>query len=93
MTTPTADAIRLAVKLSGHTGCCLALQRNESACDGCLADAATIDRELLLPEKNAALFLAQGAVDASKPMRFGNANVPQSAIDELREALAKLKTL
>ncbi len=95
MTSPTADAIRLAVKLSGHTQC----QRiwhnyeSESPCDGCMGDAATIDRELLLPEKHAALFAAQAVCDSEEV----DIHMPQvcdtvSAISELRAELAKIKT-
>lgn len=91
MTTPTADAIRLAVKLSGHTACerwWIAEYDSSGVCAGCLGDAATIDRELLLPQKHAALLLAQGVVDAE----FRDTLTLIGAIDELREALNQIKT-
>jgi hypothetical protein len=91
--TPTADAIRLAVKLSGHMTCQKAAelwtpQMRMFVCELCLGDAATIDRELLLPEKHAALLLAQGVVDeyGKRYPVFGH------AFDELRESLKAIKT-
>ena len=53
---PSADALRLAVLLSGHTHCQSAVAFPDNpyrkVCDGCLGDAATIDRELKLKERN-----------------------------------------
>jgi hypothetical protein len=93
MNTPSADAIRLAVNLSGHNSCEVLLRRcGRTPCEACLADAATIDRELLLPEKHAALLLAQGVIDARDshdPNWYANT---EQAIDQLRDALAKIKT-
>jgi len=90
MTTPTADAIALAVKLSGHTHCQLECGRPSLAvCEACLGDAATIDRELQLPQRNAALLLAQGVVDAYERGGIGIVHVP---ISELRDALNDIKT-
>jgi hypothetical protein len=94
MTTPSADAIRLSVKLSGHTQC----QRiwhnyeSESPCECCLADAATIDRQLLLPEKHAVLFAAQEVVDIWHGPNQPDSTELYAALDELAEALAKIKT-
>ena len=102
MTTPTADAIRLAVKLSGHTSCELAFRKGSRAlapeipeldiCDGCLGDAATIDRELLLPQKHCALMAAQAVVDARNGHSAAWYENTMTAIDELGDALAQIKT-
>ena len=100
--TPSAEAIALAVKLSGHTHCQKAVtfpkmsaNVNRTVCDGCLGDAAAIDHELQLPQRNAALLCAQGVVDAeyadSATAAFKKMNV-NTAIDQLREALAAIKT-
>jgi len=100
---PTADAIRLAVKLSGHGACEQCFSDYPPGyieglpCAGCLGDAATIDRELLLPEKHVALMAAQAVVDAnskSGPYAKPSAVVADLAgpIDELREALSRIKT-
>ena len=95
---PSAEAIALAVKLSGHTSCAHALQgqlKDDQGsamppCDGCLGDAQTIDAELDLPARNAALLLAQTVADEAE----NDINLPicdtKSAIDELREALARI---
>jgi len=96
MTTPTADAIRLAVKLSGHSHCqhVVALHYTPGAlrdlgdipCPGCLGDAATIDRELLLPEKHRALMAAQAVADLCSGEDY------YAVVEELREALSRIKT-
>ena len=118
MTTPTADAIALAVKLSGHTQCERALKhgayRSEVAtamlqdedyealanevskpnrvCAGCLGDAATIDRELLLPQKHTALFAAQAVIDASLTLNGTRLIDVFEAIRELSQSLKAIKT-
>jgi hypothetical protein len=56
-------------------------------CDGCHADARTIDRELQLPQRNAALMVAQGVVDAERSI---NAEL-ETTVAQLREALAAIK--
>ena len=95
MTTPTADAIRLAVKLSGHTHCqraLLAEPHPTSVCAGCLGDAATIDRELLLPQKHTALFAAQAVIDASLTLNGTRLIDVFEAIRELSQSLKAIKT-
>lgn len=107
----SAEAIALAVKLSGHTHCQSAHYLRTAPpsyppkpgkyfeiCDGCLGDAATIDRELKLPERNAALLLAQEVCDLasdvdkhSSPILYECGLVSLSGnIDALREALKAL---
>lgn len=98
-TQPSAEAIALAVKLSGHTQCERALTHpaNEAQdvdfpCGGCLGDARTIDEALQLPARNAALLLAQGLTDAAQ-----DTDVPIGEIEiwdmigQLRDALALIK--
>ena len=100
---PSAEALSLAVKLSGHTFCQTMWNKREhggtaGVCDGCLGDAATIDRELKLPERNAALLLAQEVCDLasdvdkhSSPILYECGLVSLSGnIDALREALKAL---
>ena len=95
---PTPEAIALAVKLSGHIMC----QRYPSSqciapCGGCLADAETIDRELKLPQCNAALLLAQAVVEdacefGTPPERSDRPYVVRfDVMEELREALAAIQ--
>lgn len=86
MTTPTADAIALAVKLSGHTPCGSSLRAGGYVCEGCLGDAATIDRELLLPQKHVALMAAQAVADLCSGEDY------YAVVEELREALSRIKT-
>ena len=95
---PSAEAVALAVRLSGHTRCqrLFGLRLNTvhvQPCNGCLGDAATIDRELRLPERNAALLLAQGVIDISEQLRKGAGFYGEydSQIDLLRDALAQIK--
>lgn len=90
---PTAEALRLAVLLSGHTHCQHELGRAMPVCDGCAGDARIIDCELQLPQRNAALLLLQGLIDEWQ--RRGDDNDPShwtdGYIDDLREALARIK--
>lgn len=85
MNTPSADALRLAVKLSGHEG--TQCKYGARICEGCIADAQTIERELKLRECDslkAAAFTVVTEWDRREmetPMRFAE------AISSLREAL------
>ncbi len=91
---PSAEAIALAVKLSGHTHCFAALRhvpiggQDWRVCNGCLGDAATIDRELQLPARNAALLLAQSAVDTYESASW---YADKTSMELLRDALAAIK--
>lgn len=93
---PSADAIRVAVLLSGHTHCQKAWVTDcdsSNVCDGCVGDAQVIDRELALPERNAALLLAQGTADCAKRIDRETAcglDALLEQIDELREALGRI---
>lgn len=93
-TTPSAEALSLAVKLSGHTVCIARHVRgqtgpSEPPCNLCLGDAATIDRELQLPQRNAALLLAQTVCD--EEARNDHLQDVTGAIDQLRDALNRIK--
>ena len=97
MNTPSAEALSLAVKLSGHTHCqrtltdldSLRLPLRTTPCDGCLSDAAMIDRELQLPQRNVALLLAQAAVETYES---SNGYADGNIMEQLRESLAAIKT-
>lgn len=93
--TPSAEALALAVKLSGHEG--TQCKYGARICEGCIADARTIDRELQLPARNAALLCAQSVcdteekyVDGCKAFQFIDNITP--AIEELRGALARISS-
>ena len=111
MNTPSADALKLAVKMSGHAGCESAHylrtappsyppKRGEyfRICEGCIADAELIDRELALPQRNAALRCAQGVVDDASefgqpPQRKERPYIVSfDVIEQLRDALAAIRT-
>ena len=80
---PSADALRLAVLLSGHEG--TQCKYGARVCEGCIADARIIDRELKLPQRNAALLLAQAICDG----RDRREDI-LGLVDLLREALKVL---
>lgn len=92
---PSAEALSLAVKLSCHTHCQLASQGKfddwggypVTPCDGCLGDARTIDEHLQLPQRNAALLLAQGAVETYQSASY---YVEGNIMEQLREALGRI---
>jgi hypothetical protein len=95
MNTPSAEAIALAVQLSGHTHCQQRriIQRDDpcgptGVCDGCLGDARTIDEYLRLPQRNVVLMAAQGVVDTNDK---GQSRDLPYALDTLRDALAAIK--
>lgn len=84
---PSAEALALAVRLSGHTHC-----QCTTPCEGCIADAQTIDRELALPQRNAALLLAQQVCDADTyegDIGSAFANF-KDLVYQLRDALAAI---
>lgn len=101
---PSAEALKLAVLLSGHQHCHrivhMAATPSHEVCDGCLGDARTIDDALQLPARTAALLCAQGVVDAwdrqcgrvfeSMGSENPRAQSIDVAIDELRDALANI---
>ena len=93
MNTPSAEALALAVKLSGHDG--TQCKYGARICEGCIADARTIDRELALPAKNAALLLAQALIDEADSYAEDKKRhaylISLQIIDELREALSRIK--
>lgn len=91
MDNPTDSALKLAVKLSGHTGCGVRLLTRLQPCDGCVADARTIDKELLLPEKHAALLLAQALIDSEDREGCDPSTFAPDLVDQLRTALDKLR--
>lgn len=86
---PSAEAVALAVKLSDHPLCPMYLKCGQTPCHVCIGIAATIDRELQLPQKNAALLLAQTLVYA-----FGHEpnDIDAQIVDHIRDALAAIKT-
>lgn len=99
MNTPSAEALALAVRLSGHGSCAYVLNPThglnpgQGVCDGCLGDAATIDRELALPQRNAALLLAQQVCDADTyegDIGSAFANF-KDLVYQLRDALAAIR--
>lgn len=92
---PSAEALALAVKLSCHAHCNLMWNKREhrgtaGICDCCLDDAATIDCDLQLPQRNAALLLARALVEEYDN---GTTNWDMTPLDALREALAAIKTI
>lgn len=88
MNTPSADALQLAIKLSGHEG--TQCKYGARICEGCIADARIIDDALQLPQRNAALMLAQGMCD--EDARVTNLTDSKALIDQLRDALARITT-
>jgi len=81
---PTQAALNCASVLNGHYPVCA----GETFCELCTDDASIMDAELLLPQKNAALLLAQAVTDAwdlEHPDRMSDPN------DLLRIALSKIK--
>ena len=85
MNEPSAEAIALAVSLSGHTIC------RKHPCELCRGDAEHIDRELCLPQRNAALLLAQGVVDSVREDGIEDNNDMLDQLAQLRDALALIK--
>lgn len=92
---PSADALNLA-RVIWPTGrpnvsyCWPTQEQNDaSRLEDWTWLANVIDRELQLPQRNAALLLAQGVADVAK-----HATEPslQDAIADLRDALAAIKT-
>jgi hypothetical protein len=65
---------------------------HEPCCPTCFATAAIIDDELQLPQRNAALLLAQGVSDAYENW---DGSVDRGGLDDsienLREALTRIK--
>lgn len=95
-TTPSAEALSLAVKLSGHTVCIARHVRgqtgpSEPPCNLCLGDATTIDRELQLPQRNAALLLAEAVCEVDAESNNTVPLVVADTIDQLRDALQQIK--
>lgn len=86
---PTDAALKLATQLAGHISCqnYASGKWQGEVCAGCLGDASTIDTELRLPEKHAALLLAQGVCDGAER----NGRRTPLVVEELRTALAQIK--
>lgn len=82
MSKPSKEALRLAGILNDHQLVC--------PCAECIDAALTIDKELLLPEKHAALLLAQAVVDELDRWTTSTDGIV-SAINDLREALSRIK--
>lgn len=86
MNTSSQEALKLAVKLSGHDG--TQCKYGARICEGCVADARIIDETLQLPARNTALLLAQGAVET---YQSANWYVEPTIMEQLREALSRIK--
>lgn len=86
---PSAEALALAVKLSGHEG--TQCKYGARICEGCIADARIIDDSLQLPARNATLLCAQGVLDAYERYDDKMDCWDESTLNELRDALARIK--
>lgn len=95
---PSAEALALAVLLSGHTHCQTALRsqgadssfRNRHVCEGCLGDAATIEKELKLKERNALEEAAKAVVVEWEGRTMQTTLRLAESVSDLREALKAL---
>lgn len=94
MNTPSAEALALAVLLSGHTHCQLAVAGMEgisvAVCEGCLGDAATIEKELKLKERNALEEAAKAVVVEWEGRTMQTTLRLAESVSDLREALKAL---
>jgi len=82
---PSQEAVALAVLLSGHTRCAKAVVmdiEHVRPCELCLGDAATIDRELKLKERNEVIEKARLLTQA-----FTSYQWKMTEVEHLLEAL------